>query len=1652
MPITVKPKPIAVTQYSIPEHLRESNPELIKFLEYYYKWMAQDGYALDLLQNLIEYRNIDTTSTAYTKLITHQLMEFIPATANVNQNLLATHIKDFYQAKGTLPSYDFIMNLLFGSRANIEWNSEKVFRPSSNISIRDGFMFTYSDTPWPPQVIGSTIIQTYPTYATALIESTTPVIINNKIINYLDIDPESVQGTFAPYGLVKVLNNTIDRSFTYIDIYYTPVSLIGNELVMTIYEEPNRSYPGMIVRQVGSTFRAVITELDARLVVNSQTQLSLFLDVTSITGTLGAGDLYLVSPLIEETTYTKGDFFTGIVSPTITDIQITSGGSLAETGEDISYYGGAGSPFVAKVDAIGSGPVEHIEITSGGYGYSVGDALVVHTDETSGAGLSAVVDKVDGFGATASVILELDNFNIRNGGNSYAVGDVITLIDGTYPIELMPTQFTVSSINNTLALNSINVLAGGYGYQYAKMALLDTTSNTLVSSFAATAVLSAGSVASVNITSYPTLTHSTLSVLINGSGAIVTATTSAGTINSITISNGGFNYVNPVITINSSITPSSLAQFAVTKDVNGTITGISILNGGSGYSSTVTVTVSELTGAGATFYPVVNNTTGPVTGLTITHRGDYSILPTCFNSPYITNSVAGNGLIIDLKYRVKSVTVDEPGSHYKVIALDTSYGIGSGALIQPIIDNGVIKSFNITNQGSGYTYAHILINSTGTGFTGTATIVAGAITGVVVITGGHGYSNTDIVTVVGDGINASLSLNVANGVVTSFNVINNGNNYAYDTAISFVMDPVANPSAVAGTFIPVLDGGQIDSITVVDGGAGYIGGLTNELKNEDGTFLLNEDGTNIDFDSPYDVPLINAGAPARILLDKAPLGAVVSANVIAGGSGYYDTAEVPTLEVYINSLTGHGASVIPVLELGKICAFEILHGGVGYQSTDTASIVGGGGTGAAITPVFNNGRLVDIIITNRGSGYKYGTSTLVVGNGYDADMYPHVNTSIQQVKIINGGSGYTNPSITVTDITGSGAILIPTVNSSGTITSVRIVSGGTLYTSPQLSVTGGGSGAVLQAVVPRNIESISILDPGEDYTYADVYLTGDGDDATISINLELAGSIYNPQLYVQGTGYTVTPNFTFTDVSGVGEITSVNILNGGDLYSEPPLITIPDKYQQASVVATGASFISWGSNIGSVKSVTFTQFGSDWTEPPLFTFPVNAILESNSNFVVGETVSLERYPYKAQDTVFDLFTELSERILVEIKVGYFKNEDGTYLLNEDSIAGSPDYLDIEDIGDLEQEFMEVFDSNGNGTPYYDAGPTATVYGMDFSKNIIELKNVSDQFTLISEDGTELRSETDLTFVTQESNGFNIGDRIVGNTSNAKAVLKWFNRVSGVHKTSGVGLTKKTMTNSTGVLNHPLSKIHDGQRIQDFAYVVKTNGVTSDKYKQVLVDVVHPAGYEMFSDVNFADFTKGSSVSVPYSFGIKGADASFTTTMSIKNSFGNLELGQLLNLQYYDATKSSMYTTQASFLAGYSFVNFDPTSIYFVQNISPLFAIEPYVAKEWNVVGSATAGSDQITGITTPAISIGYRVIAYDSNGNNIFQENKLKNEDGTYLLNEDSVVGTPDYIDTDELMVTVASFTSTTLQTSKYSKTSGTVTAVIENIPSLHLP
>jgi len=241
---------------------------------------------------------------------------------------------------------------------------------------------------------------------------------------------------------------------------------------------------------------------------------------------------------------------------------------------------------------------------------------------------------------------------------------------------------------------------------------------------------------------------------------------------------------------------------------------------------------------------------------------------------------------------------------------------------------------------------------------------------------------------------------------------------------------------------------------------------------------------------------------------------------------------------------------------GGIDSVSIIDSGSGYDPNTTSIVVVGSanqGHGAILEPVINEGRIVSVIVHD--VGYGYVSPTVVVSSP----------VATREAKI--------TANLSKGDIRSAQA-LVQTMAVPGTIEIIDILDGGQEYTeNVSMSIRGDGSGAQISFIrneTTGSIESISILNRGEGYTWAELVVTdtpvvggsglvvdvvisplmGFGRDAIADLNAtsimvyqnlsreKIDGLVLENQLYQYGI--IANPKSTTNSISPKSQVTKTN--------------------------------------------------------------------------------------------------------------------------------------------------------------------------------------------------------------------------------------------------------------------------------------------------------------------------------------------------------------------------------------------------------------------------------------------------------------------------------------------------------------------------------
>jgi len=251
-----------------------------------------------------------------------------------------------------------------------------------------------------------------------------------------------------------------------------------------------------------------------------------------------------------------------------------------------------------------------------------------------------------------------------------------------------------------------------------------------------------------------------------------------------------------------------------------------------------------------------------------------------------------------------------------------------------------------------------------------------AIDGEISITNqGTGYSTTGFANAV-----------PVSGRALTASVDSAGTGYATNNGV-----PVIGGSG-AGMLVDYVDDGSggVASITIVDGGSGYLVGdvVTIDDGNDDATLTIDT------------ATQIITGSGLKVAYVANGIGEIMTTTAGATGSGYTTATQVPT-----TGGSGNGCLVnIQDDGAGGVLSYTIADGGTGYAVADVVTIDAGNQDADFIVASVQNGEVILIQVqnSNKGIGYKIGDVFALPNDGDGACLYELDYVGIGDITLYNG--------------------------------------------------------------------------------------------------------------------------------------------------------------------------------------------------------------------------------------------------------------------------------------------------------------------------------------------------------------------------------------------------------------------------------------------------------------------------------------------------------------------------------------------------------------------------------------------------------------------------------------------------------------------------
>ena len=206
----------------LPDFVKQDHATFVAFLEAYYEYLEQTGKPYEIIGNLRNYFNVDKTVDDFLQYFKTQFAKDIPEAvfANANKPHIIKRLRDFYRAKGSEKSFQFLFRLLYQEEIEFYYPSIDMLRVSDGRYTKDKILrcVDTSGTSAIFNFTGGTI-----TGGTSGAEGIVELVINEAIGSFVvsTIYLSKVVGTFTTNETITDGTNTFTLDSMVIDYTIT---------------------------------------------------------------------------------------------------------------------------------------------------------------------------------------------------------------------------------------------------------------------------------------------------------------------------------------------------------------------------------------------------------------------------------------------------------------------------------------------------------------------------------------------------------------------------------------------------------------------------------------------------------------------------------------------------------------------------------------------------------------------------------------------------------------------------------------------------------------------------------------------------------------------------------------------------------------------------------------------------------------------------------------------------------------------------------------------------------------------------------------------------------------------------------------------------------------------------------------------------------------------------------------------------------------------------------------------------------------------------------------------------------------------------------------------------------------------------------------
>jgi hypothetical protein len=103
----------------IPQQLINDSAALVEFLKEYYNFLSQSGQPTNVIENIVENKDLDTAIEKYISLVEKEIGYGMVSRMEANKINVYKNIEEFYDAKGSLDSFKLLFRLLYNTEVEV---------------------------------------------------------------------------------------------------------------------------------------------------------------------------------------------------------------------------------------------------------------------------------------------------------------------------------------------------------------------------------------------------------------------------------------------------------------------------------------------------------------------------------------------------------------------------------------------------------------------------------------------------------------------------------------------------------------------------------------------------------------------------------------------------------------------------------------------------------------------------------------------------------------------------------------------------------------------------------------------------------------------------------------------------------------------------------------------------------------------------------------------------------------------------------------------------------------------------------------------------------------------------------------------------------------------------------------------------------------------------------------------------------------------------------------------------------------------------------------------------------------------------------------------------------------------------------------------